>query len=125
MPTKEGELLSNGTFYLQNEDGTMSPFVGLIQAALLGATEGTINFVGDIPVVQEMTFSLSCRRRNRSQRRILKQLMDVPKSKRARERPIRRAKRRKEAFRRWCLKTGFDREAFIACVRQQLLQEEK
>ena len=102
----------------------MTPFFNLIQATLIEAKENPINFIREIPSVQEMTFSLRAKRPTRSQRRILKQLMAVTKSKRAAGRSIRRAKRRKEAFRRWCLKTGFDKEAFIKRVQQKLQEEE-
>lgn len=66
MPTEIGDLLSTGTLYLQDENGTTVPFTGLAEATLLGCTEGTIKFVGDIPVIQEMSFSIPLKRPTRA-----------------------------------------------------------
>lgn len=113
MPTENDELLSTGTLYLQNEDGTMTPFMGLAEATLLGCTEGTLEFVGEIPVVREMTFTMSIKRRPT---RTMLRAMGLPtkrRSERAIGRPIRRIKRRIEKTRRWFLKNGIDRKIII------------
>lgn len=109
MPTENGELLSTGTLYLQDEDGNMTPFMGLAEATLLGCTEGTINFVDDIPVVQEMTFTMPLKRPTRAKLRAAG-CRTKPRSKRAIGRPIRRIKRLKEKARRYTIKHGIDKK---------------
>ena len=110
MPTKNSELLSiEGTLYLQDEDGNMTPFMGLAEATLLGCTEGTIKFVNDIPVVQEMTFIMPLKRPTRAQLRAVG-CRTKRRSKRAIERPIRRIKRQKEKARRYTIKHGIDKK---------------
>jgi hypothetical protein len=104
MPTEMGDLLSTGTLYLQNEDGSFTPFVGLGEAAFLGCTEGTINFVDDIPVVQEMTFAITIKRPKRAWLRALGFRSRLFRSKKSIERPIRRIMRLKEKHRRYLLK---------------------
>lgn len=109
MPTKDGELLSTGTLYFQKEDGTLTPFMGLAEAAFLGCTEGTINFVDDIPVVQEMTFTMHLKHPTRAQLRAAG-FPTKRRSRRAIERPIRRIKRRIEKARRYTIKKGIDKK---------------
>lgn len=118
MPTENGDLLSTGTLYLQDEDGNMTPFMGLAEAALLGCTEGTINFVDDIPVVQEMTFTMPLKRPTRAMLRAVG-CRTKRRSKRAIGRPIRRIKRRIEKARRYTIKNGIDRK-IIAHVKKYL-----
>ena len=105
MPTEMGDLLSTGTLYLQDEDGTMTPFMGLAEAALLGCAEGTINFVGNIPVVREMTFTATFKRPTRAMLRAAG-CRTKSRSMRALMRPMRRIRRLKEKIRRRMLKRG-------------------
>lgn len=109
MPTKNSELLSTGTLYLQNDDGTLTPFMGLAEAAFLGCTKGTIVLVDDIPVVQEMTFTMPLKRPTRAQLRAAG-FPTKRRSKRAIERPIRRIMRLNEKHRRYILKNGIDKK---------------
>lgn len=118
MPTENDDLLSTGTLYLQNEDGSFTPFVGLGEAAFLGCTEGTINFVDDIPVVQEMTFAITIKRPTRARLRALG-FQSMCRSKRAIGRPIRRIMRLKEKHRRYLLKNGIDKK-IIANVKKYM-----
>lgn len=115
MPTEMGDLLSKGTLYLQDEDGTMTPFMGLAEAALLGCTEGTIDFVGDIPVVREMTFTMHVKRPTRARLRAAG-FPTRRRSERAIGRPIRRIKRLKEKARRYILKNELDKQ-ILACAK--------
>lgn len=118
MPTENGELLSTGTLYLQDEDGTMTPFMGLAEAALFGCTEGTINFVDDVPVIQEMTFTIPLKCPIRAQLRAAG-FPTRRRSKKAVGRPIRRIKRRIEKARRYTIKHGIDKK-IIAHVKKYL-----
>lgn len=122
MPTEMGDLLSTGTLYLQDKDGTMVPFTGLAEAALLGCTEGTINFVGDIPVIQEMSFSIPLKRPTRAVLRAAG-CRTRRRSMRAIDRPIRRIMRLKEKARRYCLKNGIDKQ--IIAHYKKFLEEHK
>lgn len=97
MPTKNSELLPTGTLYLQDEDGNTTPFMGLAEAALLGCNDATFEFVGEIPVVREMTFIIPRKRRHKWSRKAL-------------ERPMRRIKRQKEKARRYTIKHGIDKK---------------
>lgn len=114
MPTEMGDLLSTGTLYLQNQDGTMTPFMGLAEAALLGCTEGTINFIDDIPVIQEMTFTMHAKRPTRAMLRAAG-FPTRRRSMRAIGRPIRRIKRLKEKARRYTIKNGIDKKIIANC----------
>lgn len=118
MPTENGELLSTGTLYLQDKDGNMTPFMGLAEAALLGCTEGTINFVDDVPVIQEMTFTMPLKRPTRAMLRAAG-CRTRRRSKKAVGRPIRRIKRRIEKARRYTIKHGIDKK-IIAHVKKYL-----
>ena len=106
MPTEMGDLLSTGTLYLQDEDGTMTPFMGLAEAALLGCTEETINFVGNIPVVREMTFTATFKRPTRAMLRAAGCRTKMRRSMKSLMRPMRRIRRLKEKIRRRMLKRG-------------------
>ena len=119
MPTEIGDLLSKGTLYFRDKDGNMTPFMGLAEATLLGCTEGTINFVDDIPVIQEMSFviPLKCRP-TRAQLRAAG-FRTKRRSIRAIGRPIRRIKRLKEKSRRYIIKNGIDKK-IIAHVKNYM-----
>lgn len=122
MPTEMGDLLTNGTLYLQDENGNMTPFMGLAEAAFLGCTEGTIDFVDGIPVIREMTFTASFKRPTRA----LLRALGIPtrlRSRRAIGRPIRRMKRLKEKYRRCILKNGIDKK--IIANYKKFLEEHK
>lgn len=114
MPTEMGDLLSKGTLYFQDEDGNMTPFMGFAEAALLGCTEGTIDFVDGIPVIREMTFTAHVKQPTRAQLRALGLTMKR-RSRRAIGRPIKRMKRLKEKYRRCILKNGIDKKIIANC----------
>jgi hypothetical protein len=109
MPTKNSKLLPTGTLYLQNEDGTLTPFMGLFEAALLGCNDATFEFVGETPVVREMTFTIPLKRPTRAQLHAAG-CRTKQRSKRAIGRPIRRIKRLKEKARRYTIKHGIDKK---------------
>lgn len=114
MPTKNSELLPTGTLYLQDKDGNMTPFMSLAEAALHGCTGGTINFVDDIPVIQEMTFEvyrpMPLKRATRAVLRAAGYRTKRKWSRKALERPMRRIKRQKEKARRYTIKNGIDKK---------------
>jgi hypothetical protein len=96
----------------------MTPFMGLAEATLLGCTEGTINFVDNIPVVQEMSFTMPLKRPTRAMLRAAGRRPKL-RSMRSLMRPIRRIKRQKEKARRYTIKHGIDKK-IIAHVKKYL-----